>query len=244
MIDGVIAVVGRPNCGKSTIFNRMLEERLSIVEDTPGVTRDRIYGDCQWLSKTYRLIDTGGIQLDDAPFQKEINAQVDIAIEEADVIIFIVNGQEGLTNDDEYIAKLLRKSKKPVIVAVNKIDEENITDDTQDKIMVGKLIENVKILAVLDANGDNVFADIENKGTPAMVIFAVPEEYHILVRKAMYLRTYEATLIPVPTNASSPDGTDLEATLSSEELKAFINKITIWSDIDMGNGEDLTIPLE
>ena len=123
MIDGVIAVVGRPNCGKSTIFNRMLEERLSIVEDTPGVTRDRIYGDCQWLSKTYRLIDTGGIQLDDAPFQKEINAQVDIAIEEADVIIFIVNGQEGLTNDDEYIAKLLRKSKKPVIVAVNKIDD-------------------------------------------------------------------------------------------------------------------------
>ena len=123
MIDGIIAVVGRPNVGKSTIFNRMLEERVSIVEDTPGVTRDRIYGDCQWLSKTYRLIDTGGIQLDDAPFQKEINAQVDIAVDEADVIIFIVNGQEGLTNDDQYIAKLLRKSNKPVILAVNKIDD-------------------------------------------------------------------------------------------------------------------------
>lgn len=123
MIDGTIAVVGRPNVGKSTLFNRMLEQRLSIVEDSPGVTRDRIYGDCQWLSKTFRLIDTGGIQLDDAPFQKEINAQVEIAVEEADVIIFIVNGQEGLTNDDEYIAKLLRKSKKPVVLAVNKTDD-------------------------------------------------------------------------------------------------------------------------
>ena len=123
MIDGTIAVVGRPNVGKSTLFNRMLEQRLSIVEDSPGVTRDRIYGDCQWLSKTFRLIDTGGIQLDEAPFQKEINAQVEIAVEEADVIIFIVNGQEGLTNDDEYIAKLLRKSKKPVVLAVNKTDD-------------------------------------------------------------------------------------------------------------------------
>ena len=123
MIDGTIAVVGRPNVGKSTLFNRMLEQRLSIVEDSPGVTRDRIYGDCQWLSKTFRLIDTGGIQMDDAPFQKEINAQVEIAVEEADVIIFIVNGQEGLTNDDEYIAKLLRKSKKPVVLAVNKTDD-------------------------------------------------------------------------------------------------------------------------
>ena len=123
MIDGTIAVVGRPNVGKSTLFNRVLEQRLSIVEDSPGVTRDRIYGDCQWLSKTFRLIDTGGIQLDDAPFQKEINAQVEIAVEEADVIIFIVNGQEGLTNDDEYIAKLLRKSKKPVVLAVNKTDD-------------------------------------------------------------------------------------------------------------------------
>ena len=89
MIDGTIAIVGRPNVGKSTVFNRMLQERLSIVEDTPGVTRDRIYGDCEWLSKNYRLIDTGGIQLDDQPFQKEIKAQVDIAIEEADVIIFL-----------------------------------------------------------------------------------------------------------------------------------------------------------
>ena len=123
MIDGTVAIVGRPNVGKSTVFNRMLEKRMSIVEDTPGVTRDRIYGDCEWLSKNYRLIDTGGIQIEDVPFQKEINAQVEIAIEEADVIIFITDGKNGLTNDDEYIAKLLHRSKKPVILAVNKIDD-------------------------------------------------------------------------------------------------------------------------
>ena len=123
MIDGTIAIVGRPNVGKSTVFNRMLEKRLSIVEDTPGVTRDRIYGDCNWLSKTYRLIDTGGIQLKDEPFQKEIKMQVDIAIEEADVILFLVNGKEGLTSDDQYIAKLLKRSNKPIIFGVNKIDD-------------------------------------------------------------------------------------------------------------------------
>lgn len=123
MIDGTIAIVGRPNVGKSTVFNRMIEKRLSIVEDTPGVTRDRIYGDCIWLDKTFRLIDTGGIQLKDEPFQKEIKVQVDIAIEEADVILFLCNGKEGLTSDDQYIAKLLRKSNKPIIFGVNKIDD-------------------------------------------------------------------------------------------------------------------------
>ena len=115
----------------------MLQERVSIVEDTPGVTRDRIYGDCQWLSKTYRLIDTGGIQIEDVPFQKEINAQVDIAIEEADVIIFLTDGRSGLTSDDEYISRLLRKSKKPVILAVNKIDDISKIDDIYEYYQLG-----------------------------------------------------------------------------------------------------------
>ena len=137
MIDGTVAIVGRPNVGKSTVFNRMLEKRMSIVEDTPGVTRDRIYGDCQWLSKTYRLIDTGGIQIEDVPFQKEINAQVDIAIEEAEVIIFITDGKAGLSNDDEYIAKLLRKSKKPIILAVNKIDDITKIDNIYEYYKLG-----------------------------------------------------------------------------------------------------------
>ena len=137
MIDGTVAIVGRPNVGKSTVFNRMLEKRLSIVEDSPGVTRDRIYGECEWLSKTYRLIDTGGIQIKDVPFQKEINAQVEIAIDEADVIIFLVDGRNGLTSDDEYIARLLQKSKKPSILAVNKIDDFSMIDNIYEYYKLG-----------------------------------------------------------------------------------------------------------
>lgn len=123
MIDGVVAIVGRPNVGKSTIFNRLIGERLSIVEDVPGVTRDRIYGKGSWLTREFRIIDTGGIQLQDQPFQEEIRAQVEIAIEEADVIVFVVSGKEGITQDDQHIASLLRKTAKPVILAVNKIDD-------------------------------------------------------------------------------------------------------------------------
>ncbi|MBQ1379224.1 MAG: ribosome biogenesis GTPase Der, partial [Erysipelotrichaceae bacterium] len=137
MIDGTVAIVGRPNVGKSTVFNRILEQRLSIVEDTPGVTRDRIYGECQWLSKTYRLIDTGGIQIEDVPFQKEINAQVEIAIEEADVIIFLTDGRSGMSSDDEYIARLLQKSKKPIILAVNKIDDHTKLADIYEYYALG-----------------------------------------------------------------------------------------------------------
>ena len=137
MIDGTVAIVGRPNVGKSTVFNRMLEKRLAIVEDSPGVTRDRIYGECTWLSKKYRLIDTGGIQIENVSFQKEINAQVEIAIEEADVIVFITDGKTGLTSDDEYIARLLQKSKKPIILAVNKIDDISKINDIYEYYQLG-----------------------------------------------------------------------------------------------------------
>lgn len=125
MINGIVAIVGRPNVGKSTIFNRFIGERLSIVEDSPGVTRDRIYGKGEWLTKDFRVIDTGGIQLLDQPFQEEIKAQVEIAIEESDVIVFVVSGKEGLTNDDEYIAGMLKRQSKPVVLAVNKIDDSS-----------------------------------------------------------------------------------------------------------------------
>lgn len=121
--------------------------------------------------------------------------------------------------------------------AVNKIDEENITSSTEDKIMVGKLLENVKVIDVVDANGDSVFANLQDVKTPAQIIFAVPEEYHILLRKAMYLRTYEVTLIPVPTAESLKENPG-EVAISSTSLKDFINKVTVW-DITTEENPDL-----
>ena len=137
MIRGTIALVGRPNVGKSTIFNALIGERKSIVEDSPGVTRDRIYGEVEWLTQQYRVIDTGGIQLENQPFSEEINMQVDIAIEEADVIVMLVSAREGVVSDDIAIARRLQKSKKPVILAVNKADNESLRMNTYEFYELG-----------------------------------------------------------------------------------------------------------
>ncbi len=126
---GVVAIVGRANVGKSTIFNRIVGESVSIVEDIAGVTRDRIYATASWLTKEFRLIDTGGIELKDASFTTQIKMQAEIAIEEADLIIFVVNGREGVTQEDEYVARLLQKTKKPILLAVNKIDDRAFIKD-------------------------------------------------------------------------------------------------------------------
>src|SRR5690625_5168143 len=122
MRKSTVAIVGKPNVGKSTIFNRLVGERISIVEDIPGVTRDRIYAEGEWLSTTFNVIDTGGIEIGDEPLLAQIRQQAEIAIDEADVIIFLVNGREGITAADEAVAKLLYKTDKPVVLAVNKID--------------------------------------------------------------------------------------------------------------------------
>lgn len=122
-MGGTIAIVGRPNVGKSTIFNRCIGERVSIVDDQPGVTRDRIYGTAQWLGQTFHMIDTGGIQLQDQPYQEEIRAQVQIAMQQADVILLVANGEAGVSEDDRYIVQLLQRSKKPIVLAVNHIDD-------------------------------------------------------------------------------------------------------------------------
>lgn len=179
MIDGVIAIVGRPNCGKSTIFNRIIGERLSIVEDTPGVTRDRIYGTGEWLTRKFHLIDTGGIQMADQPFRKEIEMQVDLAIEEADVIIFVVNGQEGMTTDDKYIAKMLHRSNKPVILAVNKIDDAIFKDNIYEfyALGVGDPIpvsgaHGIGIGDILDLSISN-FPDKKSNDYEGMIKFAI-----------------------------------------------------------------------
>ena len=125
-----VCLVGRPNVGKSTIFNRLVGKKISIIEDTPGVTRDRIYGDVHYGDYHFHLIDTGGIDIGQDDFNEEIRVQASVAIDEADVVVFVVDGKEELTQNDYVIRDMLRKAGKDVVVAVNKIDntarEENI----------------------------------------------------------------------------------------------------------------------
>ncbi len=137
MTKPVIAIVGRPNVGKSTIFNRIVGERVSIVEDIAGVTRDRIYSSAEWLTHDFNVIDTGGIQLGDEPFLEEIRQQAEVAMDEADVIIFMTNGREGVTMEDEQVAKILYKTKKPVVLAVNKVDNPDMRDLIWDFYSLG-----------------------------------------------------------------------------------------------------------
>ena len=133
----LIALVGAPNVGKSTLFNRMVGSRLSIVEDTPGVTRDRLYGTAEWLTRKFRVVDTGGVEIANRPFQVQIRAQAEIAIEEADVIVFVADGKLGVTGDDRIVAKMLYRSGKPVILAVNKVDNSDRVADAQEFYSLG-----------------------------------------------------------------------------------------------------------
>ena len=132
-----VAIVGRPNVGKSTLFNRIIGERLSITDDQPGITRDRIYSKAEWLTKEFNIIDTGGIDFNDAPFIHEIKSQAEIAIEEADLIVLLCDIRSGITDDDLYIARILYKSDKPVIVALNKADDINLTDTMYEFYSLG-----------------------------------------------------------------------------------------------------------
>ena len=127
MSKPIVAIVGRPNVGKSTLFNQIGKRRVSIVDDMPGVTRDRIYMDAEWLNHTFTMIDTGGIEFeDDDDILKSMRQQALVAMEEADVIVFVVDGRAGLTTADEEVGRMLRNTKKPVILAVNKIDSPQL----------------------------------------------------------------------------------------------------------------------
>lgn len=123
MAGNVVAIVGRPNVGKSTLFNKLIGSRLSIVDDTPGVTRDRIYGDCEWLNRHFMLIDTGGIEpSSDDIILKQMRRQAQLAIDSAEVIIFVTDIRSGVVATDSEVAAMLRKSGKPVVLCVNKCD--------------------------------------------------------------------------------------------------------------------------
>lgn len=138
MSKPLVAIVGRPNVGKSTLFNRLIGRRLAIVEDTPGVTRDRIYADAQWLNHTFTLIDTGGIEPESEDIiAKQMRRQAELAIETADVILFLTDGREGLTAADEEVAAMLRRSNKPVVLAVNKLDAPKYHEAIYDFYTLG-----------------------------------------------------------------------------------------------------------
>lgn len=125
-MNPTVAIVGRPNVGKSSLFNRLVGHDVSIIEDTPGVTRDRVYADCEWCGKTFTLIDTGGLELkSEDTMWKNIKEQVEIALQVAQCIVYVVDGKTGLTTDDELVGSYLRKSNLPIILAVNKIDNQS-----------------------------------------------------------------------------------------------------------------------
>ena len=138
MSKPLVAIVGRPNVGKSTLFNRLIGRRLAIVEDTPGVTRDRIYADAEWLNYTFTLIDTGGIEPESEDIiAKQMRRQAELAVETADVILFLTDGREGLTAADEEVAAMLRRSHKPVVLAVNKLDAPKFHEAVYDFYALG-----------------------------------------------------------------------------------------------------------
>ncbi|MBQ3469245.1 MAG: ribosome biogenesis GTPase Der [Bacilli bacterium] len=158
MVLPTVALVGRPNVGKSTLFNKIVGKKISIIEDTPGVTRDRLYQDTIYNNKPFSLIDTGGIDMENVTFNEEIKTQALIAIEEADVIVFMVDGKEGITSNDLEISKILRRSKKKVIVAINKIDTKTAQENLYDFYELGfdtyipiSSIHNLGYIELLDA---------------------------------------------------------------------------------------------
>lgn len=138
MSKPIVAIVGRPNVGKSTLFNQIGKKRISIVDDMPGVTRDRIYLDAEWLNHEFTMIDTGGIELDESDhILRSMRQQAQIAIEEADVILFLVDGRTGLTTADEEVTRMLRSAKKPVVLGVNKIDSPQLAVNAYEFYQLG-----------------------------------------------------------------------------------------------------------
>src|SRR5579871_2122632 len=134
----LVAVVGRPNVGKSTLFNRLIGRRVAIVEDTPGITRDRLYHNVEWRGQEFTVIDTGGIILNETdPLTVQVRTQAEIAMEEAEVILFVVDAADGMTSTDQDIADVLRASSRPVLLVVNKTDNPRMIQDAAEFYALG-----------------------------------------------------------------------------------------------------------
>ncbi|MCI8346879.1 MAG: ribosome biogenesis GTPase Der [Bacilli bacterium] len=175
----VVAIIGRPNVGKSTLFNKIAGKKISITQDIPGVTRDRIYQEAIYQNKKFFLIDTGGIDLEKANFNTEIKMQAEIAIQEADILVFMVDGKEGLTSNDLIVRDLLRKTKKKVIVAINKMDIKDSKNNLYDFYELGfdtyipiSSIHNTGFIELMDAITMN-FYQIEEETADNRVKFSI-----------------------------------------------------------------------
>ena len=153
-----VALVGRPNVGKSTLFNKMAGKKISIIEDTPGVTRDRIYEQVSYEKYRFNLIDTGGIDVTQENFNEEIRVQAEVAIDQADVVVFVVDGKEGLTLNDLAVRDILRKSNKRVIVAINKVDVKTAQDNMYDFYELG--FDNYVLISAIHNTGYNDLLDM------------------------------------------------------------------------------------
>ena len=149
----IVAIVGRPNVGKSTLFNRLIQRRTAIVESEPGITRDRLYADVEWQGRLFTLVDTGGLVFDDKDeMTTHIRRQAEAAVKEAQVIIFLVDGRSGMTHTDKEVADVLRKTRKPVILAVNKIESDQLHDAVYDFYPLGF----TEVMAISAAHGLNI----------------------------------------------------------------------------------------
>ena len=186
MAKKVVAIVGRPNVGKSTLFNVLAGEKIAIIKDIPGVTRDRIYADCQWRGTTFQVIDTGGIEPEsDDIILKQMRRQAEIAMDIADVIVFITDVKAGVTVSDEEVAQMLRKTKKPVILACNKCDRVgNPPDEIYEfynlglgepyPISAGKKLGIGELLDAIYDKFDNVTEEIEDEETIRVAVIGKP----------------------------------------------------------------------
>ena len=177
-----VAILGRPNVGKSTLFNKIVGKKISIIEDIPGVTRDRIYEKATYQNKSFYLIDTGGIDAEKLDFNEEIKMQAELAIEEADVIIFMVDGKEGLTSNDLLVRDMLRKSKKKVVVAINKSDVKDSKDNLYDFYELGfndyieiSSIHNIGYIELMDkVTEDFKVKDLKEDNTTKISVIGRP----------------------------------------------------------------------
>ncbi|MCB5138942.1 ribosome biogenesis GTPase Der [Streptococcus mutans] len=220
-----VAIVGRPNVGKSALFNRIAGERISIVEDVEGVTRDRIYTKAEWLNRQFSIIDTGGIDDVDAPFMEQIKHQADIAMTEADVIVFVVSAKESITDADEYVAKILYRTHKPVILAVNKVDNPEMRSAIYDFYALGlgdpypvSSAHGIGTGDVLDAIVDNLPAEAQEESSD-IIKFSLIGRPNVGKSSLINAILGEDRVIASPVAGTTRDAIDI--TFTDEEGQEF-----------------------